>query len=135
MESPSLSTELLLDGFSGLNSGNELVVAELKGIREVLNNFMNHVPESIVSGFEKIIVTDRTERENFVVNREKVADRDGDSPTTPGKPDKATSTFGKAFASRKRRRPRGHVRVEGSTAIFRRQTGQHRTDCRYTGHH
>ena len=94
-----LSTELLLDGFSGLNSGNELVVAELKGIREVLNNFMNHVPESIVSGFEKIIVTDRTERENFVVNREKVADRDGDSPTTPGKPDKATGTFGKAFQS------------------------------------
>lgn len=98
-EVTDISTELLLDGFSGLNSGNELVVAELKGIREVLNNFMNHVPESIVSGFEKIIVTDRTERENFVVNREKVADRDGDSPTTPDKPDKSKSTFGKAFAA------------------------------------
>lgn len=71
-EVTDISTELLLDGFSGLNSGNELVVAELKGIREVLNNFMNHVPESIVSGFEKIIVTDRTERENFVVNEKRL---------------------------------------------------------------
>ena len=98
-----LSTELLVDGFSGLNSGNDLVVAELKGIREVLNNFMNHVPESIVSGFEKIIVTDRTERENFVLNQEKLAERDENAPTTstPSKGDKSTSTFGKAFAAGK----------------------------------
>ena len=94
-----LSTELLLDGFSGLNTGNDLVVAELKGIREVLGNFMKDVPQSIVSGFEKVIVTDRTERENFVVNREKVSDRDSD-PTTPTSPDKkSSSTFGKAFQS------------------------------------
>lgn len=96
-----LSTELLVDGFSGLNSGNDLVVAELKGIREVLNNFMNHVPESIVNGFEKIIVTDRTERENFVVNREKISERDSD-PANPGKDGKdgnTKGTFGKAFKS------------------------------------
>ena len=94
-----LSSELMLQGFADLNVGNDKVVEELVAIKEVLNSFMNNVPETIVTGFDTILSNNTEALIDFEEKKEllRLREESGktEEPEKVGKSGKGT--FAKAF--------------------------------------